>query len=112
MQLVPALEPDISCEQGPGLVSGRPRLWPSSWAAIRVLSWPWVTAWLPSSTRAWPPGRTGPSVACGQPLVATICISARVPGAASTSLTLPTCPFQEATPAAIAASQPAARLSS
>lgn len=73
---------------------------------MRVLSWPWATAWLPSSTLTWPPGRTGPSVACGQPLVATICISARVPGAASTSLTLSTLEFHEATPAAIAASQP------
>lgn len=38
VQAVPALEPDMSWEQGPGLVSGRPRLCPSSWAAIRVLS--------------------------------------------------------------------------
>jgi hypothetical protein len=51
-------------------------------------------------------------VACGQPLVATIWISARAPGAASTSLTLSTFEFHEATPAVIAASQLPARLSS
>src|SRR5690606_607083 len=106
LQLIPALEPDISWEHGPGLVSGRPRLWPISWAAMRVLSCPSVTARLPSSTRAWPPGRTGPSVACGQPLVAMIWISARVPGRTLASFTLATFAFHEATPAVMAASQP------
>lgn len=112
VQAVPALDPDISWEHGPGLVSGRPRLWPSSCAAMRVLSYPWLTACAPSSTRTCRPGRTGPRVACGQPVVATMTISARTPGAASTSRTLLTFAFQEATPAVMAASQPPARLSS
>ncbi|CAL9660332.1 hypothetical protein SUDANB15_06945 [Streptomyces sp. enrichment culture] len=33
----PALEPDVRREQGPGLRSGRPGMWPSSWAETRTV---------------------------------------------------------------------------